>query len=1565
MEKIIDKVHPPSGGLIEALELTPHHLQQVLSQENTLLVQSNSSSSSPSPISCFLTSLCHDSQGWGPVNNTFTLTPCFIEGVLSNIPNLLLLTFGSYQLYSLSLIRPHNCPLDWHIITKLSLVSVQIAFFIALAFISAFSNKNSFFDIFFWSPIVSALSLSVAFSLHYVEHFRSLIPTGTLLFYWLFQILLGLLKVYHLAESINNIASPAFILNVLICFNSAFIFLFEWAIPKTSTSYQYLFNTNLEKSPLESADIFSRITFSWMTPLMKRGYETYLTADDLPDLPNENSTSYTANSFAKHWQQQLSSKKHPSLTVALVKSFGPQFFVGGVFKIVQDILAFTQPQLLRLLITFVNDYSKKKQDATLTKGFSIAFAMFFVSIAQTAALHQYFQRVFEVGMKLKSSLTASIYQKALVLSTEDRGKKTTGDIVNLMSVDTQRLQDLTQYGQTLWSGPFQIVLCLASLHNLLGNSMWAGVAIMIIMIPINGLASKYQKQLQAKQMKTKDMRTRLTNELLTNIKSLKLYGWEIPFTEKLNKVRNDMELKNLKDIGIFMGLINFLWSSTPYFVSCSTFAIYVLTNKKPLTTDMVFPALNLFNLLTFPLAVFPMVISSMIEASVAINRLTSFFVMDEIQPDAVIHLENASVIGEESVSISNGTFLWQRKPTYKIALSDVNFTAHKGELSCIVGKVGTGKSAFLQAILGDLHKSEGLVTIKGHIAYVAQVPWIINATVKDNILFGAKYDPEFYQRTIEACALTDDLLILPDGDSTVVGEKGISLSGGQKARLSLARAVYARADVYLLDDVLSAVDEHVGAHIIAKVIGENGLLSTKTRILCTNSITVLSHADSVTMISDGRIVESGTADAVLKAKGGIYNLMKEFGKKNHVQSNSSSNNSGFSSGADTPVPGSSLHESDNESYSSDNPISITEHSDDASTLNRTRFEGKRRESTSTLRRASMASFTHNNFDDEEHNGRTKLKKEHLEQGKVKWYVYKQYMEACNPVAVFFFFVFMILASTLSVSSGFWLKHWSENNTKNGENKNVSQFLGVYFAICVSTSLCSVIYTLIMLLGCSIQAAKTLHNKMLTSVIRSPMSFFETTPLGRIINRFSNDIYRIDQLLARVFSQFFSNTVNVTLTLIVITYNTPPFILIIAPLGVLYVMYQRYYLRTSRELKRLDSVSKSPIYAHFQETLGGISTIRAYGQQDRFRFINEYSMDLNLRAYFPSVSANRWLAVRLEFLGSLIILCASGLSIAMIGTGHVTAGTIGLAMSYALQITQSLNWIVRMTVEVETNIVSVERVLEYSTLPSEASAIIEGHRPPATWPEQGEVEFKHYSTRYRPELDLILKDINLKFLPQEKIGIVGRTGAGKSSLTLALFRIIEPAEGHITIDGINTSDIGLADLRHRLSIIPQDSQAFEGTLRENLDPNGEYDDTELWRALELAHLRDHVQKNMEGGLDAKILELGSNLSIGQRQLLSLSRALLVRSKILVLDEATASIDVETDQHLQRTIREEFKDRTIITIAHRLNTIIDSDKIVVLSEGRVIEFASPSELLKDKESAFYSLAKQGGLNIETEN
>ncbi|KAI5956694.1 YCF1 [Candida theae] len=1541
-------------------------------------------------------------EAWGPLSGKYNdLTPCFLQGILFGISSLLMIIIGSYQLLHLrnKRIKVAN-RVDWSFYVKLLLVAIQLVFQVVLA-VSYPLHEGGIIES---SLVLNIVATVVALGIHYLEQFKSTVPNGVLLFYWLFQIILNLGRIVNL-QLRHQFDSQFAVFVVLSTVNAFAVLIIETVFPMKPINYV---QRNKLVSPYDRANVFSRITFDWIGGLMKRGYIQFLTQKDLPPLPSDLKSTTTTNEFDYYWNKQPAGKK--SLFWAISKAFGGQFLLGGVFKAAQDCFAFIQPQLLRLLIKFVNDYSqsmKGGEPLPLTRGLLIAVGMFVVSIVQTACLHQYFQRAFDFGMKIKSSLTSTVYDKSLVLSNESKQESSTGDIVNLMSVDVQRLQDLSQNLQIVWSGPFQIIICLYSLHGLIGNSMWAGVAIMVIMIPLNAAIARKQKQLQKTQMKYKDKRSRLINEILNNIKSLKLYGWEVPYLDRLNFVRNDLELKNLKKMGIFMATANFTWNLAPFLVSCSTFGVFVLTQKKSLSTDLVFPALSLFNLLSFPLAVVPMVITNIVEAQVAVGRLTKYLTSSELQDNAVVKLPPATELGQVAVSIKNGTFLWSKakgEQNYKVALSNINLMAKKGQLDCIVGKVGSGKSSIIQAILGDLYKLDGEVALHGKVAYVPQVPWIMNGTVKDNILFGHVYDAEFYKQVLKACALTVDLAILPKGDRTEVGEKGISLSGGQKARLSLARAVYARADVYLLDDPLSAVDEHVGKHLVDHVIGPSGLLRSKCKVLATNNIKVLSIADHLHMVSGGRLIEQGTYDDIMKQENSKLKLLiDEFGKKREESptptpstrknvdggggsENSKSNAEGNEDGKDYEVKDDDVNLEDLDSDCDMDVISLRRASEQPLIADDERDDEMYQEEQQQL-------------EEEEEDEDTKARKEHIEQGKVKWEVYTEYAKACGPVNVIIFLGCIILSYLVNVSSTFWLEHWSEINTRYGYNPNVLKYLGIYFLLGIGYSLSSLIQNISLWILCTIQGSKKLHNSMAVSVMRAPMTFFETTPIGRILNRFSNDIYKIDEVIGRVFNMFFSNTVRVFITIVVISFSTWQFVFLILPLGILYVYYQQYYLRTSRELRRLDSVSRSPIYANFQESLVGVSTIRAYGKEERFKFLNQYRIDENMKAYNPAINANRWLAVRLEFLGSVIILGAAGLSILTLSSGHLTAGLVGLSVSYALQITQSLNWIVRMTVEVETNIVAVERCLEYSRLKSEAPEIIPDRRPPHAWPQDGEIKFEHYSTKYRPELDLVLKDINIDIKPKEKIGIVGRTGAGKSSITLALFRIIEAFEGDINIDGIKTDTIGLYDLRHKLSIIPQDSQVFEGTIRSNLDPNDEYSDDQIWRALELSHLKEHVEKmyaerDVEAGetttdnnsgssqspqdvvhgaekdrvetpLDVKITEGGTNLSIGQRQLMCLGRVLLKLnySNILVLDEATAAVDVETDQILQQTIRTEFKDKTIITIAHRLNTILDSDRILVLEKGQVAEFDKPQELLKNKDSLFYSLCKQGGF-IEEE-
>ncbi|RYP79230.1 hypothetical protein DL771_000208 [Monosporascus sp. 5C6A] len=1505
--------------------------------------------------------LCGNEEGWGPLSPfRYDFTPCFIDVLVFAVAAFGIVCGSLAIWYILRKQKFSGLPKDGVFWTKQSLLILIIADVVVQLAIQINNFPGVWYgDFRFLTTFLTLLSLGVVFAIQWFEYERTRNANGVVLFYWLLLIIAYTVKLRSLvSQQIYDKNVPYFVSYTLGFGLSVVEFLFEWLWPKKASTYEVLVDDEGEECPVETATVFSRLTFSWMTPLMRLGYKQFLTEEDLWGLAPSDKTANACEKFEQAWSHQLKHTERPSLWLTLFRAYGGPYALATVFKVVNDLSAFAQPQLLRYLISFVRSYHEGNEPQPPIKGAAIALAMFFFAILQTTMIHQYFQLSFVTGMHIKAGLSSAIYKKSLKLSNEGRSSKTTGDIVNYMAVDAQRLQDLTQFAQQIWSAPFQIIICMLSLYQLVGWSMLAGIGVMIVMIPVNGIIARLMKRLQKQQMKNKDARSRLIAEIINNMKSIKLYAWSTAFMNKLNYVRNDLELKNLRRIGAAQAFANFTWSTTPFLVSCLTFTVFVFTQDQPLATEIVFPALTLFNLLTFPLAVLPMVITSIIEASVAVGRLTDYLVAEEIQPDAIAIGPAVEEMGQEAVAIRNGTFSWNRHEP-KTVLKQINFTANKGELTCVVGRVGMGKSSLLQSILGDLWKLEGEVSVKGTVAYVAQQPWIMNATVKENIIFGHRYDSNFYEKTVAACALLDDFVQLPDGDETVVGERGISLSGGQKARVALARAVYARADIYLFDDCLSAVDSHVGRHIIDNVLGPKGLLSSKCRILATNAISVLSDADFIYQLRDGEIIESGKFRQLIAMKGGVAELVRTAGQDSGPSSSVASPDASGSETSTYIEPEGKLDKEEVEE--------AQEHLAQLAPIKSGPSSGakKRTGSGSTLRRASAASFRGPRgklSDEEDPSAKTRQTKEHSEQGKVKWDVYMEYAKTSNIFAVAIYLITLIAAQSAQIGGGFWLKYWAEKNSQAGGNPNVGMFLGVYFAIGIGSSALTVVQTLILWIFCSIEASRKLHERMATAIFRSPMSFFDTTPAGRILNRFSSDIYRLDEVLARTFNMLFVNLARSGFTLMVISVSTPAFVALIVPLGAVYYWVQRYYLRTSRELKRLDSVSRSPIYAHFQESLGGISTIRAYRQQERFELENEWRVDLNLRAYFPSISANRWLAVRLEFFGSIIILAAAGFAIiAVTNYSGPSDGMVGLAMSQALQITSSLNWIVRQTVEVETNIVSVERVLEYARLPSEAPEIIPHHRPPVAWPANGAVQFHNFSTRYREGLDLVLKNINLDVKSHEKIGVVGRTGAGKSSLTLSLFRLIEPVTGHISIDDLDTSSIGLLDLRRRLAIIPQDAALFEGTIRDNLDPGHVHDDTELWSVLEHARLKDYVA-SMEGGLEAKINEAGSNLSAGQRQLISLARAMLTPSNILVLDEATAAVDVETDRMLQATLRSDlFSHRTIITVAHRLNTILDSDRVVVLEKGEVVEFDTPQALLR-KKGIFYGLVKQAGLDTE---
>lgn len=1029
-------------------------------------------------------SFCRNEEGWGPLSPfRYDFTPCFLDVWVAAV-DAFGVVFGFLALWYLLRRRsPSPVKRNWHFYAKLSVIW-SLAFITALqACLYIEDLRGSWHQDFrLWTCVLGLCGLGVVGAVQYVEHWRSRQPNGVVLFFWLLLIVVQAVKLRSLiVRDAHRSRIPFFVTHCLGLALAITEFSLEYLVPKRKSVYDALGDE--DECPIEYADIFSVLTFGWMTPMMKYGYKQYLTQDDLWNLRTRDTTKVTGATMEESWSHELA-KKRPSLWLAMFRGFGGPYYRATLIKTISDALAFVQPQLLRLLINFVDSYrsGNAEQSQPAIRGVAIALGMFVVSVSQTVCLHQYFQRAFETGMRIKSALTAMIYSKSLRLSNEGRAAKSTGDIVNYMAVDTQRLQDLTQYAQMLWSAPFQITLCMISLYQLVGISMLAGVAAMLLMAPVNTLIAKVMKSLQAEQMKNKDSRTRLITEILNNMKSIKLFAWSQAFIKKLNYVRNDQELKTLRKIGAAQAVATFTWSTTPFLVSCATFTVFVLTRNEPLTTELVFPALTLFNLLAFPLAILPMVITSIVEATVAVDRLTSFLTAEEIQEDAIIKKEPVNNTGEESLRVQDATFTWDRKNA-RPCLEKIDLVARKGELLCVVGRVGSGKSSLLQAMLGDLWKIKGSVTVHGRTAYVSQQPWVMNATVRENIVFGHRWDPHFYGLAVGACALTEDLKTLPGGDQTEVGERGISLSGGQKLRLTLARAVYARADVYFFDDCLSSVDSHVGRHLIDNVFGANGLLGAKTRILATNSIRVLSEADDIILLHEGQVIENGTYDQLIAMRGEVARLIKTANNEEEDEGSSSpseetSKVTSSSSTASNPVIG--LDSSDEEGAEH-----LREDIERIVPIKPGGVNTERKGSSGTLRRASTASFrgSHGKISDEEHDGyNPKQNKEVSEQGKVKWNVYGEYAKTSNLFAVAVYLLMLVTAQTAQIGGSLWLKHWSEVNQDYGGNPLVGKYVGIYFAFGIGGAALVVVQTLILWIFCSIEVSSLLAAQRMSAVM---------------------------------------------------------------------------------------------------------------------------------------------------------------------------------------------------------------------------------------------------------------------------------------------------------------------------------------------------------------------------------------------------------------------------------------------------------------------------------------------------
>ncbi|XP_064455206.1 multidrug resistance-associated protein 1-like [Ornithodoros turicata] len=1247
------------------------------------------------------------------------------------------------------------------------------------------------------------------------------------------------------------------------------------------------------RAPVETATPMSYLTFEWFTALIVTGYKKALTVGDLFCIPICVKTSVNFEKWKIVAQDkdgrlfQDIGKPRMFLVKTLLRLFWGEILLGCVIDVGYAVAKVTTSLVLHLIIQHLQNH-----DDESWKGYMYAILILLLNLTSAMCVRHGDHIFHRLGLRVKGVLLTAVYTKALRISSATTSQYTVGQLVNIISVDAEKVNKLCTVISMGLTSPVTIIYATYLLWLFLGPSCLAGIAAIALMTPMTGAIAERCRKLQAQQMKLKDSRLQQVGEILTNMKIIKLYGWELPFIDKVRKVRLS-EVRILRSLAYWAAVSRVFWMSTSFWVSLFAFTTYIYsTDVTFLSVSTAFVSMTIFNGMRYALNIIPDVVSSVIQAAVSLRRITEFLQSEELDADAVRH----DVGDNDAVTFNGATLSWSGSASK--TLTDIALTVKRGQLVAIVGQVGSGKSSILSSVLGDLVLQEGAVGVNGSIAHVPQTAWILNSSVRQNILFTKRLRDDFYNVVLDACCLRQDLDMLPHGDMTEIGDRGVNLSGGQKQRVSIARAVLQNQDIYLLDDPLSALDSHIGSSVFENVIGPKGLLREKTRIIVTNNLSVLPETDFIVYMQGGCIVERGTYGELTSSGKHLSMFLKEHVRQANCK--------------DTQV-------SAEETREASAPEGLQE--------------------LTKPKTASIASLD------------AELYREAVETGSVKMSIYVTHLiDVGLPIVLLIFFGYAS-ARAFDIGINLWISEWDHDADIEKHQRRPGQRLGIYAVLGICQCICTFGATAALATG-TIRAAQRLHDRMLIAVMRSPMSFFDVTPVGRILNRFGSDVDQLDIQLPLTVNMFLEYIFHILGVFILIACEMPFFLAGILPLLILHCLIQSICLRSLRQIKRLESVTRSPVNNHFGETLAGLSSIRGYSVQKEFTERFTSKVDVSLNCSYLLVVGQQWLSARLDAIANIAVLLVT---IMVLRQRHAIDDGLGsMLISYAMGTTGAFTYVVYYAAQMEAAVVASERLAEYSNVSPEADWKVEpGPKP--DWPEQGAVQYIDYCAKYREELDLVLREVNLAVKPGERVGVVGRTGAGKSSLTLSLFRIIEAAGGKITIDDVDISSIGLHDLRSLIGIIPQDPVLFSGTLRFNLDPHDEYEDAQLWTALECAHLKHHFPD----GLETQISEGGQNISLGQRQLACLARVVLRKSRILVLDEATAAVDLETDRLIQETILEGFADCTLITIAHRLHTIMNYDRIVVMGKGKIIEEGSPAELLRDPASEFASLAREASI------
>ncbi|KAK0404544.1 hypothetical protein QR680_017501 [Steinernema hermaphroditum] len=1299
----------------------------------------------------------------------------------------------------------------------------------------------------------------------------------------------------------------------------------------------------LQENTESSACLLSRVTYFFMFPLFFLGFRRRLEISDLCDPLDNHMSKVAVERLERAWDHERKLANEAERKASLFRTVIREYF----WSIAQyGILLFLEEAVK------AGTYLTKDDAYYSAMGVS-ATVIFYVLVH-----HPYFYGVQKVGLELKVAASGMLMKKGVSLSSSALHRVSVGQLINLITTDVNKFDVGFMFFHYSWVAPILLLGYCVMLWQELGVSCLAGFLALCLLCPVQVFFSRKMGQCRREIASRTDKRISVMNEILNGIRVLKMYAWEEAFSGVMDKVRR-REISKVRHNAIYQSMVmGLFWVSGKFMILFAIMSFLFFGNT--ISAEKIFVATALYNACRLPVTLFfPFSMQFLFELRVSIKRIQDFLELEDHEAiSSEAEGENGSSASKR-IRMQHFTSVWCEKgdsveiTDTKYACNDVTLNVVPGNLVAVIGAVGSGKSSLLSSVLGEARRVSGSLELDGKIAYVPQDSWIFSGSIRDNILFGLPYEERRYNETVSVCELLRDFQQFEHGDGSLVGDRGTALSGGQKARICLARAVYRDADIYLLDDPLSAVDTSVGRKLFENCIYKH--LRGKIVLLVTHQIQYLDKADKILILDDGKIVADGTMAELRKTNSEVFKHL------DHPE--------------DEDADDGKLEKK---------PIMLSMRSLRARTIsNAANVDEEADEHQSLLKaRKKSLSVAESGQDEVVNDGNNAQKEidEDSESGAVSWSVYWTYISSMcsHPFLMAPLMLFFLSVQVFSNFIDWWINKWTTaaeaaipvlsdvNNATTmtippltvlsgvwGLSLDISldDYRNVFVVSTVLLTIMSVARCIWFRVGQTV-ASCILHDRMFRAVVYAKMFFFDSNPIGRILNRFSKDVGTLDDQLSFVFFDFFMGLINIIGMFVVIVMFNAYIVLAAVPLIGLFFCLRMLYLSTSREVKRIESTSRSPLYSHISAVMHGLVTVRAFSNQNKVLEDYHRYQNINVAAFYATLTTSRWFAAGIDWLAALFVTAVT-LSLCMMDRSHLKGGEVGLTLVYAVQLTGFFSWIMRQSAELQNGMVSVERIAQYSELESEPKG---QRKPPSDWPSQGAISMKSVSLKYEGTDEFVLNNIDISIRPKEKIGIVGRTGAGKSSLLRALFRLTEPT-GTVNIDGLDISELDLACLRKKISIIPQDPVLFIGTLRRNLDPFNEFADDALWDALEQVEMKSAVAE-LSRSLETHMQEGGVNFSVGQRQLICLARALLRSSRILVIDEATANVDLQTDALIQQTIRSRFASSTVLTIAHRLKTIMDSDRVMVLDRGQLIECDHPHVLLQNEASYFSFLVNETG-------